>query len=89
MEMTHADFQHACRVMLGELQENPNCDTRLVHLLCEGVRCSRECCDLAKMSLQVPNDADQRRRAKDARKEARRFRRPLNPPGYTTFGPYL
>ena len=53
--MTHADFQHACRVMLGELQENPNCDTRLVHLLCEGVRCSRECCDLAKMSLQVPN----------------------------------
>ena len=54
MEMTHEDFQRACAVALCELQENPNCDTALVHVLCEAVRCSRECCELATSSLRVP-----------------------------------
>ena len=52
--MTHADFQRACQVMLGELQGNPNCDTRMVHLLCEAVRCSRECCDLVMRFFKTP-----------------------------------
>ena len=56
MEMTHIDFQHACQVMLMELQQDHLCDNRMVQLLCEAVRCSRECCELAKMNLQVPND---------------------------------
>lgn len=56
MEMTHADFQRACRVMLGRLQEDPNCDTHLIHLLCEAVRCSRECCELANIGLPLPNE---------------------------------
>lgn len=56
MEMTHQDFQRACAVALRDLQENPNCDTHLVHLLCEAVRCSRECCDLAKMPLYVVDE---------------------------------
>ena len=51
MEMTHADFQNACQVELGRLQEDQNCDNRLVQLLCEAVRCSRECCELAKKGL--------------------------------------
>lgn len=56
MEMTHADFQRACQLELGRLQEDPNCDTRLVYLLCEAVRCSRECCDIATLKLRVPNE---------------------------------
>lgn len=59
MEMTHADFQRACQVELGRLQEDHLCDNRLVYLLCEAVRCSRECCDLATRNLRVPNDQDQ------------------------------
>lgn len=47
MEMTHEQFQRACQVMIGEIQETALWDNRLVHLLCEAVRCSRECCDLA------------------------------------------
>ena len=47
MRMTHEDFQRACQVELGRLQEDHLCDNRLVHLLCEAVRCSRECCEIA------------------------------------------
>lgn len=47
MEMTHEDFQWACQMELGRLQEDPNCDNHIVHLLCEAYRCSRECCELA------------------------------------------
>ena len=47
MEMTHADFQNACQVELARLQKDHLCDNRLVHLLCEAVRCSRECCEIA------------------------------------------
>ena len=54
MEMTHADFQHACQVELARLQEYHLCDNRLVYLLCEAVRCSRECCDIATRNLKVP-----------------------------------
>lgn len=54
MEMTHADFQRACRVELDRLQTDPNCDTRLIYLLCEAVRCSREACDLARVRLDQP-----------------------------------
>ena len=51
MEMTHESFQHACAVALRDLQDNPNCDTHLVFLICEAVRCSRECCDIATINL--------------------------------------
>lgn len=48
MEMTHGDFQRACRVALRDIQEQPNPDTSLLRLLCEAVRCSQECCELAR-----------------------------------------
>jgi len=38
------------------------------------------------MAASAPNDADQRRRARDVRHEETQLRRPLNPPGYTTSG---
>jgi len=48
MEMTHLGFQHACQVAITEMLENPiSCDSHLVSLLCEAVRCSRECCEIA------------------------------------------
>lgn len=53
MEMTHKEFQQACRVLLAELQANPNCDNSVIRVICEAVRCSRECCDLAKSTLQI------------------------------------
>ena len=54
MEMTHADFQNGCQVELARLQADPLCDSRLVYLLCEAVRCSRECCKLVEMNLDPP-----------------------------------
>ena len=53
MEMTHADFQRGCQLMLRNAQENPNCDTALVYLLCEAIRCSRECCEIATVRKQI------------------------------------
>lgn len=53
MEMTHADFQRACQLELGRLQEDPFCDNQVVHLLCEAVRCSRECCELVEAKVEV------------------------------------
>ena len=53
MEMTHEDFQRACQVELGRFQEDQNCDNAIVHLLCEAIRCSRECCALAQLALRV------------------------------------
>lgn len=52
MEMTHDDFQRACQVTLRDIQEDP-CwgDTRLFYLLCEAIRVSRECCELAERAL--------------------------------------
>jgi len=48
MEMTHDHFQRACQVLIGHEQSNHiSCDTALVRVLCEAVRCSRECCELA------------------------------------------
>ncbi len=49
MEMTHSDFQWACQVMLKQEKIMP--DNRLVYLLCEAVRCSRECCDIAQIGI--------------------------------------
>jgi hypothetical protein len=51
MEMTHADFQRACAVAINDLQATGFEEIRapgVVHLLCEAVRCSRECCELVK-----------------------------------------
>lgn len=56
MSMTHADFQQACQVELGRLQEDHLCDNRLVHLLCEAVRCSRECCEIAQSKIASAPD---------------------------------
>jgi len=56
MEMTHRDFQRACQVALGELEKFPNGDVTLIDLLCEAVRCSRECCELAKSGIFVPGE---------------------------------
>ena len=47
MEMTHAAFQRACQVQLLHLQEIHFPDNGLVRVLCEAVRCSRECCEIA------------------------------------------
>ena len=56
MEMTHEDFQRACQVALGELEKFPNGDVTLIDLLCEAVRCSRECCELAKSGIFGPGE---------------------------------
>lgn len=53
MEMTHQFFQNACRLEIGRMQKLPNCDNAVIHLLCEAVRCSRECCELAKNSIKI------------------------------------
>lgn len=74
MEMTHELFQRACQVELGRLQEDPNCDTRLVHLLCEAVRCSRECCQIATEST-----IDWKARAEKAEEELERVNKAFNP----------
>jgi len=58
MEMTHQDFQRACRVELERLQAEPSPDNALVRLLCEAVRCSRECCGLAKLALKAAGAAE-------------------------------
>ena len=51
MEMTHDDFQRACQVLLGEEQAKPLPNGAIIRILCEAVRCSRECCELAKSRL--------------------------------------
>ena len=45
MSMTHADFQNACLVALQDLERVPvpGPDRVITQLLCEAVRCSREC----------------------------------------------
>ncbi len=51
MEMTHEDFQRACRVVIDEVQcgqSGQPWHAAVITLLCEAVRCSRECCELAK-----------------------------------------
>jgi hypothetical protein len=55
MEMTHQCFQRACQFEIGELQQDPNSNNAILGLLCEAVRCSRECCELAKTGLQIPS----------------------------------
>ena len=51
MEMTHADFQRACQVLIGEVNRGTFGDLWppvILQVLCEAVRCSRECCERAK-----------------------------------------
>lgn len=45
MEMSHADFQRDCLHELEYMMQIPARNTDLVRLLCEAVRCSRECCE--------------------------------------------
>lgn len=47
MEMTHADFERACLVLLRDVQQDPHCHLGMIQVLCEAVRCSRECCNLS------------------------------------------
>lgn len=47
MEMTHEAFQRACQVAIRDLQQEPQCQSHLVRIFCEAVRCSRECCEIA------------------------------------------
>ena len=54
MVMSHQDFQRACRVKIQDEQEKGElCDALTLWLLCEAVRCSEECCELAKAGLQI------------------------------------
>jgi hypothetical protein len=45
MEMSHEAFQQACREVIKNL--NQCSDSAVLQVLCEAVRCSRECCDLS------------------------------------------
>lgn len=47
MASSHADFERACRVMLQDCYNDCCVDSRWIHILCEAVRCSRECCELS------------------------------------------
>ena len=47
MSCSHADFQRGCLVLLRDVQQDPHCHLGLIQILCEAVRCSRECCDLS------------------------------------------
>ena len=54
MVMSHQDFQRACRVKIQEEQEKGElCDLSMLLVLCEAVRCSEECCELAKARMQI------------------------------------
>jgi hypothetical protein len=50
MTMPHAEFQQACQVEAGYLQQKINPDCAMIRLLREAVRCSRECVELANVS---------------------------------------
>ena len=63
MEMTHADFQRACQLEIARLQEDLNCDTRLVYVLCAAVRYSRECCELAVGGSHHPSELERQNAA--------------------------
>lgn len=45
--MTHKAFQRACQLIINNEQESIRPDNALVKVLCEAVRCSRECCEIA------------------------------------------
>lgn len=47
ISMSHGDFERACLALIHDIQQDPHCHLGLIHILCEAVRCSRECCDLS------------------------------------------
>lgn len=54
MQRSHADFERACEVAIGELQEQPNPPNHIIALLCDAVRVSRECCRQTQTNIMDP-----------------------------------
>lgn len=53
-EWTVADFERNCRILIRDEQEKPNCDTRLIAVLCNAVRLAREQTDMARSAITPP-----------------------------------
>lgn len=53
-EWTVADFERNCRIQIRDEQEKPDCDNRLIAVLCNAVRLAREQTDLMTNQLTIP-----------------------------------